>query len=131
MSAWSLRRTASRTTCFGSAPSSVALTGALGKTAITLSGTAVGFSCFSDECADKTSSDLRNKIERLTGRKSKVRFYEGLRAEEWAERLVDLFAPLTAWSRTASSVTVASVPRPHPCLSGAPNGGYGLPLWCH
>jgi hypothetical protein len=60
--------------------------GKLGKTAVTLSETAVGFSCFSDDCADRTFRDLRNHIERVTGRKSKVRFYEGLNAEERAKR---------------------------------------------
>jgi len=48
------------------------------KTAITLSSTAVGFSCLGGSCKDKGSSmkELREYLYQLTGHRSQVRFYK-------------------------------------------------------
>jgi hypothetical protein len=50
--------------------------GAIGKTSITISATAIGFSCFADPCRPKSFGDLRRVLELRTGRNSKVYFYE-------------------------------------------------------
>lgn len=56
--------------------------GALGKTSIILSDTCVGFSCFSDDCAGLTFADLRDQLERLTGHRSTIDFYERTAIED-------------------------------------------------
>jgi hypothetical protein len=59
-----------------------------GKTSIVLTDKAVGFNCFSDDCAYYHMSDLRNLMERETGRKSQVRFYKSqpVDVDQYADR---------------------------------------------
>jgi hypothetical protein len=63
--------------------------GNLGKTTIILGDDFVGFSCFSDDCADYKMSDLRDLLVEKTGRRSKVRFY--------VEQPIDLDKVNDAW----------------------------------
>jgi hypothetical protein len=62
--------------------------GAVGKSAIILWDNSVGYSCFSSKCAGKGMRELREHLERETGRKCRVRFYEhqGPTDEERAEQ---------------------------------------------
>jgi hypothetical protein len=50
--------------------------GALGKTSIILTDAFVGFHCFSDDCEGLGFGDLRQQLERLTGHRSTINFYE-------------------------------------------------------
>lgn len=52
------------------------------KTAIKLGPDYVGFTCFSDGCAEHTMGDLIRMLESKTGRKSPVSFYAGMSVED-------------------------------------------------
>jgi hypothetical protein len=71
--------------------------GHIGKSSIVLTDTAVGYSCFSDECSGRGMRDLRQHLEQASGHRSKVKFYVGSSAEDRAvEEMEDYFRRMSA-----------------------------------
>ena len=64
--------------------------GNLGKTCITLSERSVGFSCFSDDCADHTFQDLRHVLADVSGHASAIEFYVRPGDDEMIEEILAL-----------------------------------------